>query len=156
MSRLQLALRVSDVDRAVDFYERVFATPVTKRRPGYANFAIADPPLKLVLIEGAEGAGGLDHIGVETLDADEQAAFHGRLEDSGLVERVEEARACCYATQDKAWVADPDGLAWEVYRVLGDADALEPEAGSDCCVPSVTADATDATEAADAPAMSCC
>lgn len=132
MSRLQLALRVSDVDRAVDFYERVFATPVTKRRPGYANFAIADPPLKLVLIEGDEGAGGLDHIGVETLEADEQAAFADRLATAGLVQRTEEAAACCYATQDKAWVADPDGLAWEVYRVLGDADVLEPVA-SDCC-----------------------
>ena len=133
MSRLQLALRVADVDRAVDFYERVFATPVAKRRPGYANFAIADPPLKLVLLEGAEGAGGMDHIGVETLDAEEQAAFHARLEQAGLVERVEEASDCCYATQDKAWVADPDGLAWEVYRVLGDADGLVPAGDTACC-----------------------
>ena len=132
MSRLQLALRVSDVDRAIDFYERVFATPVTKRRPGYANFAITDPPLKLVLIEGDEGTGGLDHIGVETLDVDEQDAFAGRLAEAGLVQRTEEAAACCYATQDKAWVADPDGLAWEVYRVLGDAEVLAPES-SDCC-----------------------
>jgi catechol 2,3-dioxygenase-like lactoylglutathione lyase family enzyme len=144
MSRLQLALRVSDVDRAVDFYERVFATPVSKRRPGYANFAIADPPLKLVLIEGSEGAGGLDHIGVETLTGDEQAGFHGRLEDAGLVQRTEEARDCCYATQDKAWVTDPDGLPWEVYRVLGDADVLEPAADSTCC----------STDAADGQA--CC
>lgn len=153
MSRLQLALRVSDVDRAVDFYERVFATPVTKRRPGYANFAIADPPLKLVLIEGDEGAGGLDHLGVETLDPDEQEAFHGRLADGGLVDRVEEAAACCYATQDKAWVADPDGLAWEVYRVLGDADVLAPEAGSDCCAPSARTE--DATASA-LPVAACC
>ena len=134
MSRLQLALRVADVDRAVDFYERVFATPVTKRRPGYANFAIADPPLKLVLLESSQGAGGLDHIGVETLDADEQAAFQARLAEAELVQRVEESSDCCYATQDKAWVADPDGLAWEVYRVLGDADSLEPAADSACCV----------------------
>lgn len=135
MSRLQLALRVSDLDRAIPFYEQVFATPVAKRRPGYANFAVADPPLKLVLIEEAEGAGGLDHLGVETLAADEQTAFHERLDRAGLTDRVEEASACCYATQDKAWVADPDGLAWEVYRVLGDADVLEPEAGS-CCTTS--------------------
>ncbi len=133
MSRLQLALRVSDVDRAVEFYERVFATPVTKRRPGYANFAIADPPLKLVLLEGTEGAGGLDHIGVETLDADEQSAFHARLDEAGLTERVEEASECCYASQDKAWVSDPDGLAWEVYRVLADADSLAPAGDSTCC-----------------------
>jgi catechol 2,3-dioxygenase-like lactoylglutathione lyase family enzyme len=133
VSRLQLALRVSDVDRAVDFYERVFATPVAKRRPGYANFAIADPPLKLVLIEGDEGAGGLDHIGVETLREDEQSAFHARLADAGLVQRTEQASACCYATQDKAWVTDPDGLPWEVYRVLGDADTLAPEKASACC-----------------------
>lgn len=133
MSRLQLALRVSDVDRAVDFYERVFATPVTKRRPGYANFAIADPPLKLVLLEAAQGAGGLDHIGVETLDAQEQTAFHARLDEAGLVERTEESSQCCYATQDKAWVTDPDGLAWEVYRVLGESDSLERADDSTCC-----------------------
>ena len=132
MSRLQLALRVADLDRAVPFYEQVFATPVAKRRPGYANFAIADPPLKLVLIEGSDGAGGLDHIGVETLSEEEQAAFHQRLDDAGHTDRVEEANDCCYATQDKAWVNDPDGLAWEVYRVLGDADVLAPEPGT-CC-----------------------
>lgn len=146
MSRLQLALRVSDLDRAVPFYEQVFATPVSKRRPGYANFAIADPPLKLVLIEGEQHAGGLDHLGVETLDSDEQTAFHARLDEAGLTERVEEASACCYATQDKAWVADPDGLPWEVYRVLGDADVLEPESG--CCTPdAATGDTADATAA---------
>lgn len=136
MSRLQLALRVSDIDRAVDFYERVFATPVAKRRPDYANFTIADPPLKLVLIAGQD-AGGLDHIGVETLDEGEQTAFHARLETAGLVDRTEEAAACCYATQDKAWVTDPDGLPWEVYRVLGDADTLAPQdpevCATGCC-----------------------
>ena len=132
MSRLQLALRVSDLDRAVPFYERAFDTPVAKRRPGYANFAIADPPLKLVLIEARGGAGGVDHVGIETLDADEQAAFHARWDGAGLTDRVEEASACCYATQDKAWASDPDGLAWEVYRVLGDADVLEPTDGA-CC-----------------------
>ena len=143
MSRLQLALRVSDLDRAVGFYEQVFATPVTKRRPGYANFAIADPPLKLVLLESAEGAGGMDHVGVETLAEDEQTAFHGRLDEAGLVQRVEESSECCYATQDKAWVADPDGLAWEVYRVLGESDSLERASDSTCC-------STDASCADDA------
>lgn len=131
MSRLQLALRVTDLDTAVPFYEQVFATPVAKRRPGYANFAIADPPLKLVLLEGSDG-GGLDHLGVETLDPDEQTAFHARLDEAGLTEQVQEGVSCCYATQDKAWVADPDGLAWEVYRVTADADVLEPTNGA-CC-----------------------
>jgi catechol 2,3-dioxygenase-like lactoylglutathione lyase family enzyme len=136
MSRVQLALRVSDLDQAVPFYEQVFATPVSKRRPGYANFAIADPPLKLVLIERPDGAGGLDHLGVETMDAEEQAGFHGRLDDAGLTQQVQEAVDCCYATQDKAWVADPDGLAWEVYRVLGDTDVLEPSPLSSACCPA--------------------
>lgn len=131
MSRLQLALRVSDLDRAVPFYEQVFATPVTKRRPGYANFAIADPPLKLVLLEGAEG-GTLDHLGIETLAAGEQHALHARWEEAGLAGRVEQASDCCYATQDKAWTSDPDGVPWEVYRVLGDADVLEHEREA-CC-----------------------
>lgn len=132
MSRLQLALRVSDLDRAVPFYEAAFATEVAKRRPGYANFAITDPPLKLVLIEGDDGAGGLDHLGVEALDGDELVGWQARWDDAGLTARVEEASSCCYATQDKSWAADPDGLAWEVYRVLGDADTLEPE-GDACC-----------------------
>ena len=132
MSRLQLALRVSDLDRAVPFYEQAFATTVTKRRPGYANFAIADPPLKLVLIEANEGAGGLDHLGVETMDGEELAGFQARWDDAGLTDRVEEHSACCYATQDKSWTRDPDGRAWEVYRVVGDADTLEP-GGAACC-----------------------
>lgn len=133
MSRLQLALRVSDLDRAVPFYEQAFATTVTKRRPGYANFAITDPPLKLVLLEGSEGAGGLDHLGVEAMDGDELAGFQARWDDAGLTGRVEEHSDCCYATQDKSWTTDPDGLPWEVYRVVGDADTLAPEPESGAC-----------------------
>ncbi len=124
MSRLQLALTVSDVDQAVDFYERMFATPVAKRRPGYANFAIADPPLKLVLIEG-DAAGGLNHLGVETMDADELSSWSHRWTGAELTEVVEDAVECCYAVQDKAWTSDPDGVSWEVYTVLADAPATE-------------------------------
>lgn len=124
MSRLQLALTVSNVDEAVDFYERMFATPVAKRRPGYANFAIADPPLKLVLIEG-EAAGGLNHLGVEALSGEELSSWAGRWADAELTEVVEDEVECCYAVQDKSWTSDPDGLPWEVYTVLSDAVGTE-------------------------------
>ncbi|MDX1509897.1 MAG: ArsI/CadI family heavy metal resistance metalloenzyme [Nitriliruptorales bacterium] len=121
-SRLQLALNVTDLDAAVDFYERLFATPVSKRRPGYANFAIANPPLKLVLFENEEGA-TLNHLGVEVSSTMEVDATTRRLSEDGLDTATEEAVACCHAVQDKVWVTDPDGAPWEVYTVLGDDDS---------------------------------
>ena len=123
MSRVQLALNVTDVDAAVAFYSKLFATEPTKRRPGYANFAIADPPLKLVLIQNdAAAAGSLNHLGVEVSSTDEVAAAQQRLSGQGL-DTAAEAGACCYALQEKVWVNDPDGAPWEVYTVLADADA---------------------------------
>jgi catechol 2,3-dioxygenase-like lactoylglutathione lyase family enzyme len=121
MSRVQLALNVSDLDAAVAFYSKLFASQPAKRRPGYANFAIAEPPLKLVLIEGTTG-GTLNHLGVEVETATEVASAHERLAASGLPTATEDEVACCYALQDKVWVDDPDGAAWEVYTVLGDVD----------------------------------
>ncbi|HET6916516.1 MAG TPA: ArsI/CadI family heavy metal resistance metalloenzyme [Acidimicrobiales bacterium] len=126
MSRLQLALNVADIDSAVEFYSKLFATQPAKRRPGYANFAIADPPLKLVLVEQAERrgygtAGALNHLGVEVMSPEEVRAATGRLAEEGLDPEVQEATTCCYALQDKAWVNDPDGAPWEVYTVLADA-----------------------------------
>jgi catechol 2,3-dioxygenase-like lactoylglutathione lyase family enzyme len=127
MGRVQLALNVRDVDQAVDFYRRLFGQEPAKRRPGYANFAIADPPLKLVLIEGSEG-GTLNHLGVEVASTDDVTEATGRLRREGLETRTEESVACCYAVQDKVWVEDPDGAPWEVYTVLADA----PQVGA-CC-----------------------
>ena len=123
MSRVQLALNVSDIDAAVDFYSKLFQAEPAKRRPGYANFAIAEPPLKLVLIENANGGGTLNHLGVEVASSDEVGAAQARLAGDGLATASEEGVTCCYAKQDKVWVDDPDGAPWEVYTVLEDADA---------------------------------
>lgn len=131
MGRLQLALTVSDLAKAVEFYERLFGAQPAKQRPGYANFAIADPPLKLVLIEGDEG-GTLDHLGVEVETAAEVGEATARLADSGLATRQEDGIECCYARQDKVWVRDPDGAEWEIYTVLEDSPVMAPSAGS-CC-----------------------
>ncbi len=129
-SRIQLALNVSDLDRAVAFYEKLFGSAPAKRRPGYANFAISEPPLKLVLIEN--GAGGtLNHLGVEVEDTATVTAATDRLVASGLATRTEEDAVCCYARQDKVWVEDPDGAPWEIYTVLGDAEVMAP--ASTCC-----------------------
>ena len=122
MSRVQLALRVADLEAAVDFYSRLFDAVPAKRRPGYANFAIAEPPLKLVLLEGEPGeATRMDHLGVEVATGDEVAVAVDRLADAGLATRVEEDTTCCYAVQDKVWVTGPGGEPWEVYTVKADA-----------------------------------
>ncbi len=120
MSRLQLALNVPDIDEAVDFYTKLFDTPPAKRKPGYANFAIADPPLKLVLFEKAGADSRLNHIGVEVRSPEEVAAAQARLSGAGLPIE-EENGTCCFAEQDKVWVDGPDG-AWEIYTVLADAE----------------------------------
>ena len=122
MSRVQLALNVSDLDKAVEFYAKLFATEPAKRRPGYANFAIAEPPLKLVLIEGQDAPGSLNHLGVEVESTDEVRAATSRLSGEGLDTATEDEVSCCYAVQDKVWVDGPDGEAWEVYTVLADAE----------------------------------
>lgn len=126
MSRLQLALNVADLDAAVEFYSKLFGAEPAKRHPGYANFAIPDPPLKLVLIEQRDGRGrgtlgALNHLGVEVETPQEVRAATVRLSGAGLEPDVQESTTCCYAVQDKAWVDDPDGAPWEVYTVLADA-----------------------------------
>jgi catechol 2,3-dioxygenase-like lactoylglutathione lyase family enzyme len=121
MSRIQLALNVSNIDAAVDFYRRLFGTEPAKRRPGYANFAIEEPPLKLVLIENPAAPGTLNHLGVEVESSAEVAAEAARLRREGFAPRDEEGVTCCHAVQDKTWVDDPDGAPWEVYTVLADA-----------------------------------
>ena len=124
MSRLQLALNVEDLDAAVAFYTQVFATPPAKQRPGYANFAIADPPLKLVLFENPEAGATLNHLGVEVDSTDEVADAAERFRDAGLTAADERDTTCCYATQDKVWVTAPDGRAWEFYTVLADSETF--------------------------------
>src|SRR6476620_5443735 len=118
VSRVQLALNVSDIDAAVEFYTKLFATEPAKRRPGYANFAIADPPLKLVLIEGNGEPGSLNHLGVEVESTDDVTATTTRLRGEGLACATEDEVACCYAIQDKVWVDGPAGEPWEIYTVL--------------------------------------
>jgi catechol 2,3-dioxygenase-like lactoylglutathione lyase family enzyme len=116
---------VSNIDEAVDFYHKLFGTEPAKRRPGYANFVIADPPLKLVLIEnGAQKPGTLNHLGVEVETTDEVAAAQARLASADLATAVEEQTTCCFAVQDKVWVDGPDGEPWEFYTVLADADSM--------------------------------
>ena len=122
MSRVQLALNVNDLDEAVAFYTTLFGTEPAKRRPGYANFAIAEPPLKLVLMENPGQGGSLNHLGVEVADPDAVEAEHARLTAAGLAPVDERDTTCCYARQDKFWVQGaPDGERWEIYTVLEDS-----------------------------------
>ena len=122
MSRVQLALNVADLDAAVDFYSKLFDTTPAKVRPGYANFAVDEPPLKLVLIEGHGAPGSLNHLGVEVGSTAEVTAATERLSTSGLACATEDEVSCCYAVQDKVWTDGPDGEPWEIYTVLGDVE----------------------------------
>jgi catechol 2,3-dioxygenase-like lactoylglutathione lyase family enzyme len=140
MSRVQLALNVADIDSAVDFYTKLFGTEPAKRRPRYANFAVAEPPLKLVLIEGGGDPGTLNHLGVEVPTTDEVTAATSRLSADGLATATEDQVSCCFAVQDKVWVDAPDGEPWEIYTVLADAEhpagelrSVEPDAADALC-----------------------
>ena len=123
MSRLQLAINVTDLDRAVEFYSRLFDTAPAKVKPGYANFAVADPPLKLVLFEGPEGA-TLNHLGVEVETAEEVVSAERRLGASGLETTGIDETICCFAEKAETWVVDPDGTRWEWYVKSGDAEQI--------------------------------
>ncbi|OEJ23429.1 glyoxalase [Streptomyces agglomeratus] len=134
MSRVQLALRVPDLAKSVAFYTKLFGTEPAKLRDGYANFAIAEPPLKLVLIEGAEGEDTrMDHLGVEVGSTEAVHAATTRLSQEGLATTEEHDTSCCYAVQDKVWVHGPGREPWEVYVVKADADALTKQNNSTCC-----------------------
>jgi catechol 2,3-dioxygenase-like lactoylglutathione lyase family enzyme len=127
MARVQLALRVADLDSSVEFYRKLFGVEPAKRRSGYANFAVTEPPLKLVLIEGEPGqATVMDHLGIEVESTEQVRAATAQLAGQGLDTAVEDATTCCYAVQDKVWVHGPGAEPWEVYTVLADA----PEATS--------------------------
>jgi catechol 2,3-dioxygenase-like lactoylglutathione lyase family enzyme len=156
LSRVQLALNVADLEAAVGFYRKLFAAEPAKIRPGYANFAVAEPPLKLILVERPDGrghgtGGALNHLGLEVETPEQVREATTRLAGEGLHPVMQESTTCCYAVQDKAWVHDPDGAPWEVYTVLADAseetdlgcsiEACQPEpvtvnaagAGRPCC-----------------------
>lgn len=141
MSRVQLALNVGDLDEAIAFYTKLFGTEPAKVREGYANFAVAEPPLKLVLIAGTGTPGTLNHLGVEVETAEQVAAAIARLQSEGLATDVEEQTTCCYAVQDKVWVHGPGGEPWEVYTVLSDAPVMAP-ASDGCCAPDTDAEPT--------------
>jgi catechol 2,3-dioxygenase-like lactoylglutathione lyase family enzyme len=147
-SRVQLALNVSDLKESVAFYSKLFGTEPAKLRPGYANFAISEPPLKLVLLEQPGEGGTLNHLGVEVGDVDTVDAEQTRLAQTGLASIDERATTCCYAKQDKFWVQGaPDGESWEIYTVLADSQSFydedhdapatapsgEPASAASCC-----------------------
>ncbi|HSL59199.1 MAG TPA: ArsI/CadI family heavy metal resistance metalloenzyme [Acidimicrobiales bacterium] len=136
--RVQLAINVADLDAAVDFYSRMFGVEPAKTRPGYANFAIADPPLKLVLFEGAGEPGSINHLGVETETADEVVAAEARLSDTGLETTGVDDTMCCFAEKTETWVEGPDGARWEWYVKTGDSEQRENVivSGTTGCCPS--------------------
>jgi len=120
--RVQLALNVPNLEEAIEFYSKLFGTQVNKRKPGYANFAIDEPPLKLVLFENPEADERLNHLGVEVFRDEDVHAATERLKAAQMADRVEDEETCCYATQNKVWSVDPQGTRWEWYRVIEDSD----------------------------------
>jgi catechol 2,3-dioxygenase-like lactoylglutathione lyase family enzyme len=140
--RIQLALNVKDLDAAVDFYSKMFGATVNKRKPGYANFAIEEPPLKLVLFENPNADESLNHLGVEVFDDEDVSIAADRLRANGMAELVEDETTCCYAKANKVWTTEPGGLRWEWYRVIADSETfgtdpklpeIKQPAGDVCC-----------------------
>ncbi|WP_024934677.1 ArsI/CadI family heavy metal resistance metalloenzyme [Actinomadura welshii] len=157
MSRVQLALRVSDLEGSIAFYSKLFGTEPAKLRPGYANFAVVEPPLKLVLIEGEDGEPTrMDHLGVEVEDSGLVTDATKRLTDAGLATLEENDTSCCYALQDKVWVHGPGGEPWEVYTVKADADTLAKVEDSACCTTQAGDRTTETTTAVAATASTTC
>ena len=157
MSRVQLALNVDDIDEAITFYSKLFNTEPAKVKPGYANFAIAEPPLKLVLLENPGHGGSLNHLGVEVESSDQVHAEISRLTNEGMFTEEEMGTTCCFATQDKVWVTGPGGERWEVYTKLADSDTfgVSPQIGGQsdepvCCGTAADENTATATQA------SCC
>ena len=156
MSRVQLGFNVDDLDEAVDFYSKLFATAPAKRRDGYANFAVADPPLKLVLFEQSGKGGTINHLGVEVDNTEMVTQAHNRLVGEGMATAVEDDVTCCFARQDKVWVDGPSGEPWEIYTVLEDVEmpggqlrTVDPDTGGVCC-------AAPGDGVAEASASACC
>jgi catechol 2,3-dioxygenase-like lactoylglutathione lyase family enzyme len=155
MSRAQLALNVDELDEAIAFYSKLFNTAPAKVKPGYANFAIAEPPLKLVLLENPGKGGTINHLGVEVDSSDAVHDEIARLTDEGMFTEEEIGTTCCFATQDKVWVTGPAGEKWEVYTVLADSEAFgsspqrdDPETEGDLCCGSTVSEGDTASAAA--------
>ena len=152
--RIQLAINVDDLDKSIGFYSKLFGAEPAKARPGYANFAIADPPLKLILLENPGQGGSLNHLGVEVANTDAVDAEQQRLAGAGLASTDERDTTCCYARQDKFWVeGTPNGERWEIYTVLEDSQTFRGEDGSR------SGDSAEAARDASQPATSagaCC
>lgn len=165
MSRVQLALNVDDLQEAVTFYTKLFGTEPAKLKPGYANFAIAEPPLKLVLIENAGKGGSINHLGVEVDSGEKVHSEIARLTDEGLFTDEEIGTTCCFATQDKVWVTGPAGEKWEVYTVLADSETFgtspklldqDENAEGVCCGSAAEQEQESATGTEKAPAATTC
>ncbi len=160
MSRVQLALNVDDLDEAITFYSKLFNTPPAKVKEGYANFAVAEPPLKLVLLENPGKGGTINHLGVEVATSEIVHAEIARLSDEGLFTDEEIGTTCCFAKQDKVWVTGPAGEKWEVYTVLEDSDTFgtspqrpgDTDAEGGVCCGGTAADSDDKVAAT----SSCC
>jgi catechol 2,3-dioxygenase-like lactoylglutathione lyase family enzyme len=154
MSRVQLALNVNNLEESIDFYSRLFNTDPAKVRPGYANFAVAEPPLKLVLIENPGKGGSINHLGVEVPDTDTVDAEQTRLAKAGFASVDERDTTCCYAKQDKFWVSGtPNGESWEIYTVLADSATPNGEAEGQACCTNLLVDASPAQAEA---SSACC
>ena len=164
MSRVQLALNVDNLDEAVTFYSKLFNTQPAKLKDGYANFAITEPALKLVLIENPGKGGTVNHLGVEVASSDTVHREIARLTDEGMFTEEEIGTTCCFATQDKVWVAGPGGEKWEIYTVLADSEtfgtspellAADPDAGCSCNSCDTPGQASSDSEVC-RPAAWCC
>lgn len=154
MSRMQLALNVDDLDTAIEFYSTLFNSPVAKRKPGYANFAITEPPLKLVLIENPGQGGSINHLGVEVESSEQVHDEIARLSETGLFTEEQINTTCCFATQDKVWVSGPDAEKWEVYTKLADTDDFGTTTLSG--QPAASEDASRATPDTTGAGAPCC
>jgi catechol 2,3-dioxygenase-like lactoylglutathione lyase family enzyme len=159
-----VSLNVSNIDASVAFYEKAFGVPATKRRPGYAKFDLSAPSLNLTMQEAPRTGVNASHFGIQVESSEDVAAAWTRFKQAGLATKTEENTECCYALQDKVWIADPDGNAWEVFVVKGEAAVMETLAegakGSGCCAPKVSAaadeDRAPAAKAAEKDGGGCC
>ena len=156
MSRVQLALNVNDLESAIAFYSKLFNTEPAKIREGYANFAIAEPPPKLVLMQNPGQGGTLNHLGIEVENTDLVTEATQRLQSVGLLTDVEENTTCCFAVQDKVWVHGPDAEPWEVYTVLADAAVMHPVPAAGAGESTCCSSAPEPVAVGTAPPTSCC
>ncbi len=136
MSRLQLALNVSNLEESIAFYTKLFGVEPAKIKPGYANFAIAEPPLKLVLMENSEPGGSINHLGVEVENTEAVERWEAKLAQGKMNPKVQKGNTCCYAKQDKFWVADPDSAPWEIYTVLENSASFGENVRPDLTAPN--------------------